>query len=276
MQLRIYKKINIEALLKLIILIGFAFSFSYMIMTDKILLYVHPRIVPYVKFAIVAMLLLSLSIVRDIFKPKRRVNITPYLFFIIPLFMAFILPQTSPDSTSMSFGDSTSNNQVVNKADSTTSNNNIIDQGKTKSDNTGTNATASSNINKKSFGLEMRGDTIVISTDNFVKWINEIYENTEKYEGKKIELTGFVFKYKDFRKNEFSPARLMMACCSADLQPIGLLCRYDKTAELKQDTWISVIGKIKIEDYKGQKTPIIIAENIQNIEKPKNNYVYPY
>ncbi len=276
MQLRRYKKINIEAVLKLIILIGFAFFFYYIILTDKVLLYVHPRIVPYVKFGIVAMILLSLSITRDIFKPKRNVNISPYLFFIIPLFMAFILPATSLDSTSMSFGDIKSNKQVVNTTERNDSNNNLADQGKTLDDNTGTTANTALDYNKEDFGLEMQGDTIIMNDDNFVGWIQEICEEMEKYDGDKIELTGFVFKDKQFKENEFVPARLMMACCSADLQPVGFLCRYDKSVDLEQDTWISVSGKIKIEDYEGQKTPIIIAENIQKTEKPKNDYVYPY
>lgn len=122
----------------------------------------------------------------------------------------------------------------------------------------------------------MQGDTIVISSDNFVRWMQEIYDNMSTYEGKKIQLTGFVFKDKAYNKNEFVAARLMMSCCSADLQPVGLLCHYDKAEQLKQDSWIDVTGKIQIIDYQGEKTPVIIVESIQKTEKPKNDYVYPY
>ena len=276
MQLVKSRKINIETVLQLIILIGFACFFYYIILTGKVLLYVTPRIVPYIKFGIVAMFLLSLFIVRDIFKPKRKVNVTPYLFFIVPLFMAFILPAKSLDSTSMSFGDIKSTQKVVSTTNSNGSNNNIADQSKTTGNNTTTTANTASNPNKEDFGLVLQGDTVVINSDNFVKWLQEICNNMGNYEGKKIQLTGFVFKDKTFKKNEFVPARLMMSCCSADLQPVGILCRYDKAAGLKQDTWITLTGKIEIVDYNGEKTPIIIAENIQKTEKPEKDYVYPY
>lgn len=269
MQLIRFKKINVEAVLQLIILIGFAFFFSYIIFTGKVLLYVTPRIVPYVKFAIVAMILFSLFIVGDIFKPKRKANILPYLFFIIPLAMAFILPAKSMDSTSMSFSDINSTQQFLDTAKSNGSNNNT-------SNNATTTVNAASKPDKEDFGLSMQGDTIVISSDNFVKWIQEIYDNMSVYEGKKIQLTGFVFKDKAYNKNEFVTARFMMSCCSADLQPVGLLCRYDKAAELNQDAWINLKGKIQIIDYKGEKIPIITPESIQKTEKPQNDYVYPY
>lgn len=271
MQLVMSKKINIEAVLRLIILIGFAIFFYYIIQTGKVLLYVNPRIVPYVKFGIVAMVLLSLFIVPDIFKPKRKPNIIPYLFFIIPLFMSFILPAKSLDSTSIAFGNINSAQQAVNTAQNSVSNNNAT---------TGSNAAITANAGSASdtvdWGLQMQGDTVVMNDNNFVKWIQEISDNMAKYEGKKIELTGFVFKDKSFKANEFVPARFMMACCTADLQPVGFLSRYDRAAELKQDTWIKMTGKIEIVNYKGEKTPIIVAENIQKTAKPQNDYVYPY
>lgn len=276
MQLIRYRKINIEVVLQLIILIGFAFFFSYIILTGKVLLYVTPRIVPYVKFGIAAMILLSLFIAGDVFKPKRKANVFPYLFFIVPLFMAFILPAKVMDSTSMSFADIKGTQQTANTINSSGSNNNITNQDKTTNDNSGTTANTGLNSRKEDFGLEMQGDTVVISGDNFVRWMQEIYDNMSTYEGKKIQITGFVFKDEAFNKNEFVTARLMMSCCSADLQPVGLLCRYDKAAELNPDLWINLTGKIQIIDYKGEKTPVVISENIEKTEKPQNDYVYPY
>lgn len=271
MQLVGSKKINIEAVLKLIILIGFALFFYYIIQTGKVLLYVNPRIVPYVKFGIVAMILLSLFIVPDIFKPKRKPNIIPYVFFIIPLFMSFIFPAKSLDATSMAFGNINSTQQIINTTQS-----NVLNSNATTDSNTGITANTDSTSDKVDWGLQVQGDTIVMNDSNFVKWIQEISDNMGKYEGKKIELTGFVFKDKSFKANEFVPARFMMACCTADLQPVGFLSRYDRAAELKQDTWIKMTGKIEIVNYKGEKTPIIVAENIQKTAKPKSDYVYPY
>ena len=247
------KKINIEVLL--IILLGFAFLFYYIIMTSKGLLYVNAKIV-----SIVAMITLSLFIVRDLFKPKRKKNINSYLFIIIPLFMASILPATSVSARSMS---------TISK-----SNQQIAD---TKQDKPTVNNTKTSKITsgKVVVKLKMQGNTIFVNDNNFVRWTEEITNNMVKYKGKKIELTGFVFKSDGFKENEFVPARLMMTCCAADSVPVGILANYDKAKDLKKDTWIKVTGKIKIVDYQGEKTPIIIVKSIQNAVKPTIDYVKP-
>lgn len=258
-----FKKINIEVLLKLIILIGFSFFFYDIIKTGKVLLYVTPRNIPYVKFGIIALVSLSLFIVRDLFKPKRNVNVKPYLFFVIPLFMAFMIPTTSVGSSSMVLVSAKSNLQI----------NNTNKTNKTIVKNTTTPKTTSSKVSTQ---LKMHDNTIIVSDSNFVKWTDEISDNMVKYNGKKIVLTGFVFKAEGFKDNEFVPARLEMTCCAADLEPIGLLSHYAKAKDLKQDTWIIVTGKIKLIQYYGEKTPIIIVESIKDTVKPKVNYVYPF
>ncbi|MBU3114511.1 TIGR03943 family putative permease subunit [Clostridium lacusfryxellense] len=268
------KKINSEVLLKLIILIGFAFFFYDIIKSGKVLLYVNPRIIPYVKFGIVAMISLSLFIARDLFKPKRKVNIKPYLFFVIPLLVAFMTPQSSVSSKSMTLASDkrTSQNNSVKKTN--VSDNVITNQNKTTSNNS--NAALPINTSKLKDNLEIRNNTIVVRDDNFEKWTEEISNNMAKYEGKKIQLTGFVFKAEGFKNNELVPARLMMTCCAADLVPVGLLAHYDKAKDLKQDTWIAITGKIKLLDYNGEKNPIIIIESLKNTSKPSKEYVYPF
>lgn len=275
-------KVNLDAVLKLIILLGFSIFFFAIIQTGKIQLYVNPRIVPYVKFGIVVMVITSLFFIRDIFKPKRKVNLTQYLFFLIPLFMAFSLPAKSMDSTSMAFGDVTlaqpqnsSKNNISSDniaSGSSVDTNTIIDNGQSS----GSLDSVKAGPDQLDSGLKLQGDTIVVSDNNFVQWLQEIYDNMSKYEGKKIEVVGFVYKDKTLKKNEFFPARLMMACCTADLQPVGLLCRYDKAPELKKDTWLKVTGTIKTIDLSGQKTPAIIADKVESAVKPEIEYVYPY
>ncbi len=246
-------KINIEALFKLIILLGFALFFTMIITTGKALLYVNPRIIPYVKFAIAAMAVIALFHIPDVLKPRRKTNIGIYLFFLIPLVSAFVIQARPMDTKTMAFGDTW---QTSNTADSSAQ-----EQVQTTED---------------ASQLKLHGDTIVMDDNNFVKWLQELYDSKQKYQGKKIQAIGFVLKGKELSKNEFYPARLMMACCTADLQPVGLLCRYENAPELKQDSWVKVEGTIKIIDYKGEQTAIIIADKVSNAEKPEYEYVYPY
>lgn len=267
--------VNIEAVLKLIILLGFALFFYSTLSTGTVQLYVHPRLISYMKFGIVAMVLIALFIVPDVFKPKRRVNFIPYLLFIIPLLAAFALPAKAMDSKSMAFGD-IKTVQQSKKA---------VQEGNNAGDNSSAansaaavnnNSLLQSSLQDPSQRLKLENDTIVMGGDNFVQWLNELYYDLDKYEGKKIEVVGFVLKNKKAANNEFMPARLTMTCCSADLQPTGLICRYDKASDLSADTWVKVTGTIKKVDYDGYKTPVIFADKVENTEKPKNEYVYPY
>lgn len=272
-------KINIEALFKLIILLGFALFFTMIITTGKALLYVNPRIIPYVKFGIAAMAVIALFHIPDVFKPRRKASIGIYLFFLIPLVSAFVIQSKPMDTKTMAFGDvNLSQQSGLGKSASNASNVTSADTGSTWQTSNAANSSAQEQVKTTDDAsqLKLHGDTIVMDDNNFVKWLQELYDNKQKYQGKKIQAIGFVLKGKELSKNEFYPARLMMACCTADLQPVGLLCRYENAPELKQDSWVKVEGTIKIIDYKGEQTAIIIADNVSNAEKPEYEYVYPY
>jgi putative membrane protein len=290
-------RFNINAILKLVILLGFAIFFFTSIQTGKVQLFIHPRIVQYLKFGIVAMLLISLFILGDVFKPQRKkINILPYLFFIIPLIFAFTVPAKAITSNSMSFGNMKIAGQTTVQNDTSSIDNtdisedsldNVVNDSSSADNDLTYNTISSSNNHNADAsltdgnesvdnGLKLQGDTVVMDENNFVGWIQEISTSPEKYYEKKIQVTGFVFKDKQFKANEFVPARLMMACCAADLQPVGLLCRYDKASEFKNDSWVRLSGTIKQGTFQGQKTPIIVAESVGNSTKPANEYVYPY
>jgi putative membrane protein len=297
------RNFNIDALLKLVIVLGFALFFFITIQTGKVLLFVHPRMVPYMNFGIVAMLVMSLFILGDILKPQRKkVNIIPYLFFIIPLIMAFSFPANNISTSSMSMGNMNvaspdrstlqDNASITDNSDNIDTNNKLTVDGSSSDNSTDANSvfddtSSENNLQNTDMSpmdddetednsLKLQGDTVVMDDNNFVNWVQEIYNNPSKYEGKKIEVTGFVFKDKQFKSNEFVPARLMMVCCAADMSPIGLLAQYNNASELRQDSWFNFSGKIVIGEFKGQQTAVIDIESAERTVKPKNEYVYPY
>jgi len=97
---------NIDAAFKVAILLGFALFFFLTIQSGQVLKYVHPRNVPFIKFAVIAMVLISLFFIPEVFKPQRiKVSSIPLLFFILPLIMAFLLPTQSFNSDYISYGD---------------------------------------------------------------------------------------------------------------------------------------------------------------------------
>ena len=285
-------RINWEVATKVFILLGFGLFFASLIQSGKVQLYVHPRIVPAMIFAILVMGVIALFTLKDVFKPQRKFTIVPYLFFLIPLALAFSVPATSMDSSSMSFGDIKLTRQAgeipsakksvetdtPSLKDGTGGAEKISEENLSNIKVTSSNFAALAALANKPDDrrLKLQNNTVVMGDGNFFRWLRELYDNMGIYQGKRIEVIGFVFKNKGVKENEFVPARLMMVCCTADLQTVGMLCRYDKAKALKQDSWVKVTGTIRIIDFKGQQIPIIEAENVVTTSKPENDYVYPF
>lgn len=264
---------NINVAFKVIILLGFSLFFFLALKSGRAIKYVHPRNLPFIGFASFTMLIMAFFLLPEVFKPQRiKVSVTPLVFFLLPLIMAFLLPTQSFDSRLLSYGDFKvdSSSEIKNTPELETDYTEDININE-NSDEDYEN-TIDMDINE----LELIDGIIMIDSSNFVRWIQEIYENIEKYEKKKIEVTGFVFKDKQFEQNEFVAARMMMVCCAADMQPVGLLCRYDNATELKKDLWVKVHGIIEKSEFKGSIIPVIKVIKVEKIEKPKDDYVYPF
>nr|WP_286672867.1 TIGR03943 family protein [Anaeromonas gelatinilytica] len=285
-------------------LMGFAIFFFLTIQSGRVLKYVHPRNVLFIKFAVIAMVLISFFLIPEVFKPQRiRVNSMPLLFFVLPLIMAFLLPAQSFNSNSISYGDlklernsrniddSEKKIEYSNKSEdkediyideySDTKDQSIVDSNDSeyKEDTYVDEYSDTENesiIDSNEDELQLIDGTIIMDSDNYVRWMQEIYENIEKYNGNKIQVTGFVFKDDQFNDNEFVPARMMMVCCAADVQPVGFLCRYENEVELETDTWVKVHGTITKDGFKGNDIPIIEADKVENTAKPEVDYVFPF
>lgn len=248
-------KINMEVLIRLLILLGFTVFFYLIIQSGKALIYVHPRIVPYMKFGIAALVLISIFNFLDIFrKERRKPNLLPYLVFIVPLFLAFTFPAKSLDTNWTSVSNL---NPVKN-----------VNKGATSSNSSSFDST-----------LTLQGGMVVVEDSNFYKWVHELNystaKNINKYDGKKIQVVGCVLKSKQFKEHEFFTARFMMSCCAADLQPTGFMCRYERAQNLKENRWVKIIGTVNKVESNGYFNPVIDVESIEKVDRPENAYIFP-
>lgn len=125
--------------------------------------------------------------------------------------------------------------------------------------------------------ISLQDGVLVMDSSNYYKCLCAIYADMDKYEGTSVEVVGFVFNENEsFAEDEFVPARLMMVCCAADMQPVGLLCQYEKALELEANSWVKVSGTIKEAEFDGETIPVIVAQSVEMTEEPDNAYVYPY
>lgn len=271
--------INFEALLKIASLLGFALLFYKVIESGNAKYYVHPRIIPYMKFGIVMFITIALFMLGELFKTKRNnIKLGRYLLFIIPLMLAFALPPKALDTDTMSI----SNINIMGRSNESSGDGKPVEGTQTYSDReenniatgSGSNQNAGNLSNNISQELLKQGDTIVMTDESFIPWIEELYGSLSKYEGEKIQVVGFVFKDTEFGQNRFVPARFTMNCCAADMQPVGLMCNYQGAEQLKKDTWVKVTGKVQKGELRGQIMPVIVAETVEPTDKPKDELVY--
>ena len=93
-------------------------------------------------------------------------------------------------------------------------------------------------------------------------------------------MTGYVISSSDvFAENEFALARLVMTCCTADLTPVGMICKYEGASQLKTDNWYNVEGTLIAGSYEINGTtynePQLAVTSITPAEAV-SGYVYPY
>ena len=117
---------------------------------------------------------------------------------------------------------------------------------------------------------------IVMNDDTFAQWLTELYTKPDAWIGKKITATGSVWKDGElFEKDEFALARMMMICCAADMQPVGVLAQWNDIQALIDGEWIEVTGTLSKKPYKDSFDPLIIVETIKKIDPPQREYIYP-
>jgi len=276
------KKLNADIMLKIVILFAISGFYFKIIISNEILLYVHPRILPFIIFAMIFMFIIALFLVTEsLYKRKKKVRFKSYVIFIIPLIMIFFMESATAKSEikSNDINIPTSSNTISNNSNNRSATGDqeksIINNGaefelysgKTESDGGGT-------VDKKE--LDIKDNVINVNSKNFVFSLDEILGNPDKYEGKEIEITGFVYKDKNLKESEFIIGRFMMVCCAADLQIAGIRCESNNKELYNNDTWIKLKGKIKKDVFEGAVEPIIMVEQVEKDSNPDTSYVYPF
>jgi len=295
------RSLNIEAFFRTAILAGLGLFFALTLISGEALIYVNPKMLPFIKFGAITMGLLAVISALDIFTiPRQKVRLTTYTLFGLALALALIFPPASIGSgdlkgRQMEMGLSRDPSAAADQ-------NNHLEPG---TESTGIQPGEEPGLQQESplgeegmlpdepqhepgadperpvteEGISPKPDledgNIVVDEQNFLNWLYILYRDAEEYRGTEIEITGFVFRDEEFEQNQFVLARFIMVCCIADMQLAGLMCRYEGAQELQTDEWVRILGHIEEETFLGEKIPVIIPEEIIPAEKPEIPYIYP-
>lgn len=122
--------------------------------------------------------------------------------------------------------------------------------------------------------FDINDPIIDIHDEDYGLWYMDAVENPDKYDGKEVILRGYYAEDIPGYKQTFIMARKAMVCCAADTSTCGITVTGVKIGELKKDNWYQVKGKLKtLPIENGGKTCVLYADQIQNYEKPKEEFV---
>lgn len=268
------RRLNMDAILKILLLGGFAYFFYQVLDSGRALLYINPKMIPFVNFAILAMLFMILVTLPDIFTiPRRKIRLTPYTLFFIPLLLSAVFPAVSLDSGSLAgrsvdMGGMAGARAFEREKDHTAERETVPDLDEVEREQ-------NQALRQEEEPLVPVGGRVVVDEENYVTWLYALYLQPEEHAGLELEISGFVYKNEELEPGTFMLSRLIMVCCAADMQLSGLLCHFEDADELEIDKWLQVNGSLTVEMFKGRPIPAIAVEQITEIERPEIPYVFP-
>lgn len=116
---------------------------------------------------------------------------------------------------------------------------------------------------------------INMTNDVFEPYYGRIQADPQKYAGRMIKMSGFVFKENKLPDNQLVLSRFLITHCVADASHIGFLTEFDKAPGVKQDTWLEISGTIALTRYNGVEMPVVQITSWKEITEPVEPYVYP-
>jgi putative membrane protein len=269
-----------HAYLRGLILIGFALLWLKLLLTDQILNYISPRMLPLISCSTLLFLILGIiQIVRSTSDEETNYhcqcgidhqenssfaqNIGLYSMMFFPLLIGFVFSNHVMESSA-----------VKNKGIQYS----LVKQ---KDDSKNLSSSSSAHSAKNESG-DLNGSndgsagksTIVVNDAHYVDTLSMIDENLDHMVGRKVEITGFVYREEQFRPNQLVVARFVVSCCIADASVYGLLVEGDNLAKYKKDTWVKVTGILSKVNYQNNILPKLKLEDIHVVPRPKNPYVY--
>lgn len=135
---------------------------------------------------------------------------------------------------------------------------------------------------------------IRVGDDDFGYWYDEIDHHLDRYDGYKIELTGFVYRPHTFAREQFMLSRQLMSCCVLDMSPFGFAATLPKhilnvsqrahaafmpSGVLKEHQWIHVSARIERgtigqERHKYQGV-LLRVEHVEQTQAPVGYFYRP-
>ncbi len=331
---------NPDAIFRIFVYLLMIAGLGYGLYSKRLFRYVAPRSNKYLTFMIIVLIFLFVMEFRNLrCIREKKMRSLDYLFFLIPLLLAFTTAPTvvkgsalkttasqirrntvkekeeesslkTEEEPSVKEQEEKMSNSSVSTPESVNGTKDTTDELKseTKSETTSTPEVESTpeevpsfsspvdsgsqgsdeNVDKTYEGIDPLPETPIVppkdgelkevDASNYFAVMMSIEEEGDKWNGKKIEISGFVYRDETLSKREFLLVRMLMKCCAADMEPLVLLSVLPEGVEMpKNDEWFVVRGTLRTKPIveTGLWVPTLEVELMAPISEPEKSYVDP-
>ena len=126
--------------------------------------------------------------------------------------------------------------------------------------------------------FDLNAPVVVIEDKDYAIWYQDISEEQDKYDGKRVRFKGLIARNKQIPADCFVAGRHVMNCCAEDIKYMGLVCQWDDSPMLKNRQWAMIEGKIAVRYHAiyGGKGPVIRVSAVTSCDKPEEEVAMFY
>lgn len=242
------KRFNLNEFIWFLCLIFIVGYLYYLLQTENLYNYIHPKMFYYTVFAIVLIVIVALFQSRKIFTiPSRRGMKKGYAVFLLAfVFMMYGREISGIEATEYKGVTLVLNTQEVHEDEDVHE----------KINNTG---------------------VIEFNKEHFFCYFEELQENPKQYLGREVSISGVVYKAEE-DKGLFYLGRSVLNCCIADSQNLALVFKTEKSDIPEKGQWLKVSGIIEANEveYKGKIVviPTIKVVSYNRVPNEENEFLY--
>ncbi|MBP1966868.1 TIGR03943 family putative permease subunit [Paenibacillus aceris] len=115
---------------------------------------------------------------------------------------------------------------------------------------------------------------VLINDDFYIESLTSLDLYQDQFIGKKVQISGYVYRLDNMNKNQFALGRFSMRCCVADSVPLAILVETDNPEQWKNDMYVVALGTIEKRNLDGKDVVTIVAKTIDTQKEPTSPYVY--
>lgn len=291
--------------IRALLLGGFAMLIVYLFHTGDITLYIAPKMEILVKLSAIGLYAAAIYQIYAALQarmkkrnavdcdcghhhapPSKMKSLLVYGLFILPLVLGFFVPTgTLGSALAAKKGVSFSGNEAVSRA--------AVTGHQPASAPAQADATADADANSADpldalfpfdeytvdhaalAKLLYTQEIIDIPEKQFIETLTALDLYREAFIGKKVRISGFIYKEDDMGSTRFAVSRFAMNCCSADALPYGLMAEWPKASGYSEDEWVTVVGTVGLSNYLDNEILTLELTSVERIEAPATPYVYP-